>query len=50
MAFKRKIFVRETIINDRGSDDFGRMGMESTKGQEIETELNFKKRHKKPKM
>lgn len=47
---KKKIFVRETIINVRGSDDFGRMGMESTKVQGIETELNFKKRHEKPKM
>lgn len=48
MVFKKKKNLCEG--NDRGSDDFSRMGMESTKVQEIETELNFKKRHEKPKM
>lgn len=42
--------MRETIINDRDSDDFGRMGMESIRVQEIETELNFKKGHEEPKI
>lgn len=47
---KKKILVRETIKNERDSNDFRRMGMESAKEEEIETELNFKKRHKEPKM
>lgn len=46
---KKKILVRETIKNERDSNDFRRMGMESAKEEEIETELNFRKGTKNPK-
>lgn len=34
---KKKTLVRKTIKNKRDSDNFRRMGMESTKKEEIET-------------